>query len=236
MSVLDLMVVMPVYNEEACIISVIQSWKEMLNKLNIRYRLLVLNDGSADRTQEVLSLFSSDPQVQVVHKTNSGHGPTILSGYRMACEEAEWVFQCDSDAEMGPDAFPELWAQRAAYDALMGYRRGRVQSRGRAWISACSRTTVRLFFGPGISDVNTPYRLMRADVLRPMLTAIPNDTFAPNIILSGEMIRRKVRILEMPVDTRIRSTGRCSIVKWGLIRAAMRSFFQIGRYFLLHFR
>ncbi|MDD2235844.1 MAG: glycosyltransferase family 2 protein [Kiritimatiellae bacterium] len=232
----ELIVVMPVYNEEGCIASVVREWTAMLDSLNMDYQLMVLNDGSKDKTGDVLSAFSSDQHIRVINKPNSGHGPTILQGYRMACEEAAWVFQCDSDGEMSPDAFPVLWEKREGYDALFGYRNHRIQSRGRAFISAVSRMTVRLFFGPGVHDVNTPYRLIRANVLKTILLRTPDDTFAPNIIISGELVRQKHRVFKTPVATVTRATGRSSIVKWKLWKAAVHSFWQTWCYFALSSR
>ncbi len=230
----NLVVVMPVYNEEECIAAVVREWMAELNLLKIDYQVVVLNDGSKDRSEEVLSFFSGDPHIQIINKPNTGHGPTILQGYRMASEEAEWVFQCDSDGEMPAVAFPSLWEKREQYDALFGYRQHRAQSKGRALISAVSRIAVHILFGRGVVDVNTPYRLMRGALLRKILPDIQADTFAPNIILTGELIRRKVRVLEVPVSTKPRLTGRCSIIKWSLFRAAARSFYQTIRYFVRH--
>jgi dolichol-phosphate mannosyltransferase len=226
---LDLALVMPVYNEEACIASVLQSWLEMLGGLDIRFRLFVLNDGSKDGTQQALKAFAGREGVEVVNKSNSGHGPTILFGYGKAVDEADWIFQCDSDDEMKPEHFPELWKRRDAYDALFGVRSGRQQSFGRKVISFCSRATVRLFFGRGIEDVNTPYRLIRAALLRPIIAQIPTDTFAPNVIISGTLARYRMRILNYPVPHEGRKTGTVSIMKWKLWRSAFRSFWQTIR-------
>ena len=231
MKTYDLVLVMPVYNEEECIDSVVKNWDQMLSELEIQYALFIYNDGSRDSTENVLARFDCDDSVRVVNKPNSGHGPTILCGYREAVTAAEWVFQCDSDGEMLPDGFPELWRQRNEYDALFGYRENRVQSKGRALISAVSRMAVRLFFGQGVRDVNTPYRLMRSDILSKFIDAIPKDTFAPNIIVSGEFNRRGVRILNTPVPHEHRRTGQVSIVKWTLWKAAVRSLAQTGAYF-----
>jgi glycosyltransferase involved in cell wall biosynthesis len=227
----DLMLVMPVYNEEACIAEVVQSWVTTLDTLHIRYQMLILNDGSKDSTLEALSIFQTMPQVRVIDKPNSGHGPTILLGYRMACKSADWIFQCDSDGEMLPEAFPGLWSQREQYDALFGYRENRIQSKGRALISAVSRMAVKTLFGSGVKDVNTPYRLIRADVMAQFIDRIPDDTFAPNIIVSGELSRRSQRIFNTAVPHQHRRTGQVSIVKWKLWKAAMRSLMQTFRYF-----
>jgi glycosyltransferase involved in cell wall biosynthesis len=225
---LDLAVVMPVYNEQDCIGEVVQSWLGVLSRLNIRFKLIVLNDGSVDRTAEVLASLSGD-ELTKVNKPNSGHGPTILQGYRQAVESADWVFQCDSDDEMKAEHFAPLWEIRDDYDAVFGCRQGRRQNLGRRFISFCSRMTVHILFGAGIVDVNTPYRLMRAELLRQVVEQIPDATFAPNVIISGAFARSKLRLKNIPVPHEGRRTGAVSIVKWKLWKAAIRAFWQTLR-------
>ncbi len=225
----ELALVMPVYNEEACIVGVVQSWRDMFASLGVDVRLIVLNDGSRDGTAEALSRLRDDERIEIVNKPNSGHGPTILTGYRRAAEMADWIFQCDSDDEMKPDHFPELWKRRAEYDALFGMRSGREQNAGRRLISAASRFTVRLLFGAGVSDVNTPYRLIRAPLLKAIIAQIPDDTFAPNVIISGSLARAGARVYNHPVPHEQRRTGSVSIVKWKLWKSAFRSFWQTLR-------
>ncbi len=220
---------MPVYNEEECIAAVVSSWLDVLRGLNIHFRMIVLNDGSRDGTAEALRPFEGRPDVEIIHKPNSGHGPTILQGYRRACEIAEWVFQCDSDNEMEPGSFPRLWEQRASFDALFGCRAGRVSTRGRRLISAGSRMIIRLLYGRGVEDVNTPYRLMRSALLGPIIRKLAPDSFAPNVMISGELVRRHARICNIPVPHQNRRTGKVSIIKWKLWKAVARSALQTLR-------
>lgn len=223
---LDLAVVMPIYNEEECIEGVLRSWKDKLDTLSIDYKIIALNDGSKDNTAKVLEVFDNDKNIQVINKQNSGHGPTILTGYRQAVNEAKWVFQIDSDDEMKAEHFNLVWDKRDKYDALFGYRAGRVQGGGRALISAVSRTMVKLFFGSGVKDVNTPYRLMKAKYLSKIIEQIPDNTFAPNVIISGSLAKAKVSIFNTGIPHGERQTGTISIVKWGLVKAAIKSFWQ----------
>ena len=223
---LDLAVVMPVYNEDECIVGVVESWRDALEELHINFRIIVLNDGSKDNTAQALETFADDERIEVINKKNSGHGPTILTGYKMAVEIADWVFQCDSDDEMKPDHFAALWNRREEFDALFGMRDGRVQNAGRKLISACSRWTVQLLFGGGVRDVNVPYRLIQSTLLKQIVVQIPARTFAPNVIISGALNRAGARIYNHPIPHQDRRTGTVSIVKWKLWRAAMRSFGQ----------
>lgn len=222
----ELIVVMPVYNEEACIADVVSSWQCVLNRLEIDYLLIVLNDGSRDGTELRLRNFYSSERISVINKENSGHGPTILMGYHLAVEKADWVFQVDSDDELKPDSFFELWQRRASHDALFGFRVGRNQPVSRRVISSISRYVVSLAFGKGVLDVNIPYRLMCTNVLKDIIASIPSYSFAPNIMISGALVAQHKRIYNHPVVHENRKTGTVSIVSWRLWKAAFRSFGQ----------
>jgi dolichol-phosphate mannosyltransferase len=222
----DLALVMPVYNEEGCIADVVRSWYDRLMALDIRFVMIIVNDGSTDGTAGILRDLSDDNRITVIHQSNRGHGPAILRGYRQAVPCAEWVFQCDSDNEMSPDSFGELWTRRGAYDAVLGFRQNRHQNASRGFITRCSQLTVRLVFGSSIQDVNTPYRLMRSCVLGSMLDHIPPDAFAPNIIIGGALASCGARGSSVPVPSQFRRTGRVSIAKWRLWKGAFRSLWQ----------
>lgn len=226
---IDLVVVMPVYNEVGCIEAVLHSWLTQLRGLGMPFCILVLDDGSTDGTPTVLHNFVGETEIQVISKANSGHGPTILEGYCRGVAQADWVLQVDSDGEISPEEFGLLWEKRKEYDALFGIRSGRVQTLDRKIISAVSRGLTRLLYGRGIADVNVPFRLMRSSMLAPVLAKIPPDTLAPNIVISGMMVKRNVRVFQTPVSHENRTTGVSSIRNYKLLFFAARAFFQTVR-------
>jgi len=228
---LELVVVMPVYNEEEIVAEVVRTWRDELARLKIDFQMLVINDGSKDHTAEVLNTFSGDSRVVILHKANAGHGPTVLEGYRQAVERAPWVFQTDSDNELLPEHFGPFWEKREGYDALFGIRVNREQPLSRRLISACSRMAVRLRFGfGGVYDVNVPYRLMRSTVLKPMLAKVPPHTWAPNVLLAGGFRRAGARIVNLPVPHEGRKTGRPSVANWKWVKVTTKSFWQTMTY------
>jgi dolichol-phosphate mannosyltransferase len=226
----ELVMVMPIYNEEGCIQDVVNSWHDELMKLQIDFKMILLNDGSNDCTKEKLNIFEQNGRILVINKTNSGHGPTILMGYNIAVQQGVWIFQTDSDDEMKPDCFIELWRRRSKYSALFGMRSNRQQNVGRKIISIISRATVSFFFCRGVTDVNTPYRLIKAICLKPIIYSIPDDTFAPNVIISGALATSGTAILNFPVPHEIRNTGSVSIVQLKLWKAVIKSFLQTVSY------
>ena len=225
-----LAIVMPIYNEEEAIGPVLDKWVKAIDQLGIEYTINPYNDGSKDDSLKVIQKKAEEyPGKVIAHtKPNGGHGPTILLGYREAAATGyDWIFQIDSDDEMGPDGFAGLWNKRNDYDFLVGIRDGRKQALPRKIISAVSRLTVKIFYGcGGIWDVNTPYRLMRASAFAEIYKAIPDDTFAPNVIISGMAARKKMRGYESRVPQKDRQTGEVSIRKWKLFNAAAKSLFQ----------
>lgn len=226
---LALTIVMPVYNEEAALPSVIAEWTSMLDRCQADYEFLVLDDGSTDDTLAVLEELTDHlAAVRVVSHANMGHGPTILRGY--AESSGRWVFQTDSDGELPAAAFPAIWRSRDAAQFHLGTRHGRVSPLPRRIISATSRATVRTLFGTGLHDVNSPYRLMDGNWLRERVTTIPADTFAPNVLLTGLALRDGLRVRETPVPHTCRQTGTVSITKLKLWKSAARSFAQTTRY------
>jgi len=227
---LDVCVVMPVYNEEEIVAEVAERWLEVLDSLGLDYELAAIVDGATDDSEQVLRAVAERHRRLVVDvKPNSGHGPTILRGYRRGAATADWVFQTDSDDEMPAACFGELWELRHEADAVIGIRSGRNQPPGRRAITRAARLTARAAFGCRLADVNCPYRLMRSSALVPLLAVIPDDTFAPNVAISGLLARSGARMLEVPVPHRHRATGVVSILGLRALRAAVRSFGQIVR-------
>ena len=224
-----LCIVMPVYNEQDAIGPVLEKWDAALKALGIGYEIRPYNDGSKDNSLVVMRQVAEKlgGRVNVRDKKNGGHGNTILTGYREAAVDGfDWVFQIDSDDEMGPEKFNELWSRRDDYDFLVGIRDGRIQALPRKVISFVSRLCVRIFYGKSVWDVNTPYRLMRVSAFKDFYTRIPLTTFAPNVILSGLAARHKLRCFETRVPQHDRTTGEVSIKKWKLLKAAAKSFWQ----------
>jgi glycosyltransferase involved in cell wall biosynthesis len=223
MQEIELIAIMPVYNEEGTIRSVVQEWHDELCSLKMDFELHVYNDGSKDASLAILRELQKSLQHLVVHdQPNRGHGPTILHCYRNA-SNVQWLFQVDSDNEVRPESFRLLWDKKDKYDFLLGRRTNKQNPLARQVISAVASGMVRFAFGRGVSDVNSPFRLMRVAAFRDVFHFIPDQTFAPNVIVTGIACLRKMRIVEIEIPYQFRQTGTVSINKMRLLRAAWRS-------------
>jgi dolichol-phosphate mannosyltransferase len=225
---LELAVVLPAYNEEEIIGKVVEDWVRELERLQINFEIHAYNDGSRDNTLQILAEHSvKNKKIVVHHKPNSGHGPTVLLGYREN-SDVEWLFQTDSDNEISTQFFEEFWKRREGFDFLIGRRVRREGPLSRKFVSFAARMLVRIFYGQGVHDVNCPYRLMKSDVFKSAFNKMEINTFAPNVIISGLACRKssRIRILEIPVIHTERTTGEVSIHRWKLLRGTFKGLWQ----------
>src|SRR5271165_15039 len=128
--------VLPAYNEEENIVRAIESTVAVASRHCSDFEVIVVDDGSTDRTAELVgSAASRHPQVRLVtHRTNKGYGQALRSGFSDATKD--FVFYTDSDNQFDMDELPLLlaWADRA--DVVAGYRRVRqdpAMRRANAW-------------------------------------------------------------------------------------------------------
>ena len=113
-----LYIVIPAYNEADNITNVINEWYPIVEKYNgnKKSRLVILNDGSKDNTAEIAkNLCRTKPLLLVIDKANSGHGATVLYGYKYALKnKADFIFQTDSDGQTRPEEFHQFWTQESS--------------------------------------------------------------------------------------------------------------------------
>ncbi len=210
-----LYIVIPAYNEEETIRSVISDWYPIIEKHNGdgRSRLVVVDDGSRDSTPGILDEEADRREMmEVIHKANGGHGQAILTGYRHAIENgADFVFQTDSDGQTIPGEFEPFWRQRNRFDMVIGHRSARQDGISRIFVTRALRITLLFIFRTWIKDANTPFRLMKADVLKESLDYLEEGETLTNVMISAVFARRKKRVLYRQITFRPRQGGTNSI-------------------------
>lgn len=209
-----LAVVMPVYNEEEALAGVLHEWISALQLLGVDWRLLAINDGSRDRTLEILKEFAKTrPELVVVDKTNTGHGRTCRLGYEaaVASHHVEWVLQIDSDGQCDPSALPRFWEARIGADCVFGKRQDREDGWCRTMASKLCRWGTSLVGGTHAPDPNVPFRLIKKEVLARALTQIPPAFNLHNIALAVVLRwTESNRCIDIPINFRKRAGGTSS--------------------------
>lgn len=208
-----LYIIIPAYNEEETIETVAREWHEVVKRTGEDSKLVIINDGSKDRTyQKLLDLKKELPQLEPLTKPNGGHGATLLFGYDYALKHgADYIFQTDSDGQTLPSEFPAFWEQRKKYDVLIGYRNHREDGFSRVVVTKTLKLVLRLIFGLKITDANTPYRLMKKEVLQRYIKRVPENFNLSNVMLTVLFLDNKENVTFIPITFRPRQGGVNSI-------------------------
>lgn len=214
--------VIPAYNEEANIKTVVEQWYPVVEKIGLDSRILVVNDGSKDRTQKkLLELQKKYPQLLVEEKVNGGHGAAIHYGYDFALRAgAEYIFQTDSDGQTLPSEFWQLWMKRRNCGLLIGHRSSRQDGWQRVVVTKVLKLVLRITFGVWVTDANTPFRLMHRDQLLEILKEIPDGHNLTNVLMSVLYTKKGYKVIYFPITFRPRQGGKNSI--------NMKKIFKIG--------
>lgn len=167
-------VVIPAYNEEAGIAACATAVDDLLQRLPNRTSLIVVDDGSRDRTVAVLELLQpAHPRIQIVrHGTNRGYGAGLRTGTLAAAEgRFDYVVFMDSDLTNDP-AYLVEFARRMdeGVDVIKASRYipgGGVEGvpSWRAWLSVLGNAVARLLFRLPIRDCTNGFRAIRTNLL-----------------------------------------------------------------------
>jgi dolichol-phosphate mannosyltransferase len=172
----EVLVVLPAYNEEENIGALLQRIDEDLSEDRLPYRVLVVDDGSADRTPQILETCATQYPLHVRrHERNLGLGATIRDGLLQASEMAgprDIVITMDADETHTPGLVQRMVRMiREGHDVVIASRyqpQARVVglSFGRRAISYGASLLMRVVFPtPGVRDYTCGFRAYRATVL-----------------------------------------------------------------------
>ncbi|MDR1442675.1 MAG: glycosyltransferase family 2 protein [Bifidobacteriaceae bacterium] len=227
--------VIPAYNEAENLAALVNEWAPVIAATGPAARLVVIDDGSKDDTFKLLEELREDHGDVLVPltKTNSGHGATLLYGYRYALEHgAEYIFQTDSDRQTVPEEFSAFWDLRGTADAVIGWRSSRQDGFSRLIVTKVLKAVVRLVFRVSVPDANCPFRLIRAQALEQALTTIPPAHNLANVLLTVRLVQqhrgiRWVKITFRPRQGGVNSINIPKII--GIGRRALRDFWGLRR-------
>lgn len=157
--------VFPAYNEESNINRAVAEARRALGKFAERYEIIVVNDGSADRTGEIIERLAqeNDDVVAVHHPKNLGYGAALCSGF--AAASLDYVFFSDSDLQFDLDEMDRLIEWIDQYEIVTGYRARRADPMHRLLNAWAWGTLVRFLFGIKVRDIDCAFKLFHRKVL-----------------------------------------------------------------------
>jgi len=196
-----LSVIIPAYNEEDGIADIVErvlATQSALGEQGADLELIVVDDGSRDRTGEIVGRY---PGVCLVrHPTNHGYGAALKTGFSQA--RGTWLGFLDADGTYPPEHFPDLLqaARQEEADLVIGSRMAGTDSQ-----MPVSRRVGNLFFAAlvslignrRISDSASGMRLIHRDVLGRLYPLPDGLNFTP--VMSTRAIHEDLSMIEVPI-------------------------------------
>jgi glycosyltransferase involved in cell wall biosynthesis len=207
----ELSIVVPLYNEEPNLLPLLAEITNALRPTTIQYELILVDDGSRDRTFEILTQIQhSDARVRVIRFTrNFGQTAGFAAGFAHA--RGRFIVTLDGDLQNDPADIPRLLEIARDYDIVCGWRKERKDDfLTRHVPSVAANWLLGLVSGVRIHDNGCSLKVFRAEVVKPLKLRPGSHRYLPALAsqLGG-------RVTEVVVNHRPRQFGES---KYGLSR------------------
>jgi glycosyltransferase involved in cell wall biosynthesis len=197
----------PAYNDSGTIASLVITALRTARKLTPDHEVIVVNDGSADGTAEILEeLASIYPQVRIVtHEKNRGYGGALRTGFASATREL--IFYTDGDAQYDPAEMEALWRRfDQNVDLVNGYKISRSDPLHRIIIGRIYHHLVKTLFGLTVRDVDCDFRMMRRSIFEKV--HLEKNSGVICLEMMKKITDGRFRIAEVPVHHYHRAYGK----------------------------
>ena len=215
----------PCYNDALSIGKMVRDVQGALKTRVDDFEVIVVNDGSADDSLEVLKRLATEiPELRIVHhETNKGYGGALQSGF--AASTKQWVFYTDGDAQYDASEVTVcIDAVTPATDVVQGWKIGRGDSWYRKVIGRTYHHTVKRLFSLRVRDTDCDFRLINRTILDKVQLTSTSGVICVEMMHSFEKVG--ARFVEVPVHHYFRPHGKSQFFR---LPAIARSARQLGQ-------
>ncbi|MBF0618796.1 MAG: glycosyltransferase family 2 protein [Candidatus Omnitrophica bacterium] len=213
---MKLSVLIPAYNEEATIAQVVHAVKAAPTAPGVEKEIIIVNDGSSDGTARALEAFAGDAEVRIFHQSpNQGKTAALRRGIREAFGDLMLVQ--DADLEYSPSEYPRLLAPllEGRADIVYGSRflgSIRRMEHVNRFANVFSNVSFNILFGAHLTDINTCFKLFYLKDIRSI--TVESDHFAFETEVTAKLVRKGLRVLEVPIEYHARSVVQGKKINW----------------------
>lgn len=221
-------IILPAFNEEKNIKQMIGDCLAYLRRLKDDYEIIVVNDGSQDKTEEVVGKIARrSKRVRLIsHSYNRGYGQALKTGFKTA--KFDYVFFTDSDRQFRLDALDVMYpiAKTEVIDLVIGYRLKRKDPLLRKFLSWGYNTLASFLFDLNVKDVDCAFKLFRKDIFKKIKIESKSFFFNTEILAKARFFN--FNIIEVGVPHFPRTAGK-STVKFKHIPLTIRELVRIQK-------
>lgn len=229
---------MPAYNEEENILEAVSDINLYLSKKFSDYEILVIDDGSKDKTAEIVEAMARENnKIKLVpagiRGQNYGYGTAARTGFRSASKDL--VFFTDADQQFDINDLDILLPLVEKYDMVAGYRKNRKDPLMRNFIAWVYNLLIRLFFGLKVKDVDCAFKVFKKSVFDAIQLSDRRETGVINAEVLVKALKKGFTMIQVPVKHLPRVKGvtvyesgkRGKIFAWVKLAVIVRQFKDI---------
>jgi dolichol-phosphate mannosyltransferase len=211
-----LSIIIPVFNEETHIAEVLEKIKKAKLPEGMEREILVIDDGSSDRTPQILHDITADNIISVHSSVlNFGKGTAIRIGIKKA--KGDIILIQDADLEYNPDEYTSLLEPILSGKAKVVYGsrfKGKILGMKFIYLLANKILTslANVLYGAKITDEATCYKVFSADVIRNLDLHCKRFEFCPEV--TAKVLKSGYPIYEVPVSYKSRSVEEGKKISW----------------------
>ncbi|HEY7958224.1 MAG: glycosyltransferase family 2 protein [Polyangia bacterium] len=209
-------IVIPVYNEAQTVAALVDKVRALDFGPGTDKELLIVDDGSSDGTREALRRFDGVDGIRLHHSpVNLGKGASLRIGFRQATGDIITIQ--DADLELDPEELKRLIVPitEGRADVVFGSRFLDGKRRGSPIFYLANRglaALTNLLYGAHLTDIETCYKVFRADVLAVLTLRASRFEIEPE--LTAQVLKRGFRLIELPIGYSPRSKNEGKKISW----------------------
>mgnify|MGYP003964667803 CR=1 FL=1 len=200
---MDISIIIPAYNEEKNIVPICEEVIESLDKMDVIYEIVLVDDGSSDNTFDAMSVVKNTYDNIEIVKFNKNYkkSAAYMAGIKKSCGDI--VVTIDADLQDDPSEIKKMVSLIGEYDVVVGWKENRVDSVTKVVPSRLFNWINKKLFGISLKDNDSGFRVMTKEAANKLDLYGDLYRFIPALLAN-----KGYSITEVSVNHRPRNSGK----------------------------